>query len=75
MCSLKPHDEREVDTVLERIPAAPMIGINNRDLKTFSTDLSITERLAKRIPPDKLIVSESGIHKRRRCAVESWKLK
>ena len=41
-----------------------MIGINNRDLKTFTTDLGITLRLAKRIPVDKLIVSESGIHKR-----------
>ena len=61
---IETHDERELDTVLERLPDAPMIGINNRDLKTFSTDLSITERLAKRIPPEKLIVSESGIHKR-----------
>ena len=61
---LETHDERELETVLERLPDAPMIGINNRDLKTFSTDLAVTERLAKRIPPDKLIVSESGIHKR-----------
>ena len=61
---IETHHEREVDTVLERIPEARLIGINNRDLKTFSTDLAITERLAKRIPSDKLIVSESGIHKR-----------
>jgi indole-3-glycerol phosphate synthase len=58
------HDERELDTVLERVPLARLIGINNRDLKTFSTDLAVTERLAKRMPADKLIVSESGIHKR-----------
>jgi indole-3-glycerol phosphate synthase len=58
------HDERELDTVLERVPLVRLIGINNRDLKTFSTDLSVTERLAKRMPPDKLMVSESGIHKR-----------
>lgn len=58
------HHERELDTVLEWIPAARLIGINNRDLKTFTTDLGVTFRLAKRIPPDKLIVSESGIHRR-----------
>ncbi|MGB0910541.1 MAG: indole-3-glycerol phosphate synthase TrpC [Nitrospirales bacterium] len=58
------HDEHELDTVLERIPDAPLLGINNRNLKTFSTDLGITERLAKRIPEGKLIVSESGLHKR-----------
>lgn len=58
------HHERELDMVLEWIPTARMIGINNRDLKTFTTDLGVTSRLAKRIPRDKLIVSESGIHKR-----------
>jgi indole-3-glycerol phosphate synthase len=61
---LETHHERELDTVLEWIPDAHMIGINNRDLNTFSTDLGVTSRLAKRIPPGKLIVSESGIHKR-----------
>ncbi len=61
---IETHDEHEVDTVLERIPEVKLMGINNRDLKTFSTDLSVTQRLAKRIPSDKLIVSESGIHKR-----------
>ncbi len=58
------HDESEIDTVLERIPDAALIGINNRDLTTFSTDLSVTRRLAPRIPSEKIIVSESGIHKR-----------
>jgi indole-3-glycerol phosphate synthase len=59
------HHERELDLVLEWVPDARLIGINNRDLKTFTTDLEVTFRLAKRIPPDKLIVSESGIHARR----------
>ncbi|MEP7150653.1 MAG: indole-3-glycerol phosphate synthase TrpC [Nitrospira sp.] len=58
------HHERELDIVLEWLPDVRMIGINNRDLKTFSTDLGVTVRLAKRIPKDKLIVSESGIHQR-----------
>lgn len=61
---IETHNEAELDTVLERVPKAKLIGINNRDLKTFSTDLGITARLAKRIPKDKVIVSESGIHKR-----------
>ena len=61
---IETHHEQEVDTVLERLPDARLIGINNRDLNTFSTDLGVTQRLAKRIPSDKLIVSESGIHKR-----------
>ena len=61
---IETHHERELDTVLERLPEARLIGINNRDLKTFTTDLAVTLRLAKRIPADKLIVSESGIHHR-----------
>jgi indole-3-glycerol phosphate synthase len=58
------HHERELDTVLEWIPSARLVGINNRDLRTFTTDLGVTFRLARRIPSDKLIVSESGIHTR-----------
>ncbi len=61
---IETHDESEIDLVLERIPDAALIGINNRDLTTFSTDLAMTGRLAHRIPSDKIIVSESGIHKR-----------
>jgi indole-3-glycerol phosphate synthase len=58
------HHERELDTVLERIPEARLIGINNRDLTTFVTSLEVTFKLAKRIPVGKLIVSESGIFTR-----------
>ena len=58
------HHERELDTVLERIPEARLIGINNRDLTTFITSLEVTFKLAKRIPVGKLIVSESGIFTR-----------
>jgi len=61
---IETHHERELDTVLEWIPDARMIGINNRDLMTFTTDLTVTKRLVPRIPSDKLIVSESGIHTR-----------
>lgn len=61
---IETHNESEIDLVLERVPDAVLIGVNNRDLTTFSTDLAITERLAHRIPSDKVIVSESGIHTR-----------
>jgi indole-3-glycerol phosphate synthase len=61
---LEVHHERELDQVLELLPDARLIGINNRDLKTFSTDLGVTLRLAKRVPAGKVIVSESGIQKR-----------
>lgn len=61
---IETHHERELDRVLEWIPDARIIGINNRDLTTFTTDLTVTKRLAPRIPSGKLIVSESGIHTR-----------
>ncbi|MDO8716910.1 MAG: indole-3-glycerol phosphate synthase TrpC [Dehalococcoidales bacterium] len=53
------HDEAEVKVALES--NARIIGINNRDLKTFKTDLSTTERLRPLIPEDRVVVSESGI--------------
>ncbi|HEY4123956.1 MAG TPA: indole-3-glycerol-phosphate synthase, partial [Rhizomicrobium sp.] len=43
---------------------AQMIGINNRDLNTFVTDIAVTLRLAPRIPKDRLIVAESGLSTR-----------
>ena len=61
---LEVHQERELDLVLERLCEARIIGVNNRDLTTFVTTLDVTLRLAKRIPGNKLIVSESGIFTR-----------
>jgi len=53
------HDEAELKRALAL--DADMVGINNRDLKTFVTDLGVTERLAPRIPPQILAVAESGL--------------
>jgi len=53
------HNEEELDRALAL--DAQMIGINNRDLNTFVTDVAVTLRLAPRIPKDKLIVAESGL--------------
>jgi indole-3-glycerol phosphate synthase len=54
------HNLEELKMVLQT--EAEIIGINNRDLKTFKTDMSTTERLIKEIPQDKIVVSESGIN-------------
>jgi len=57
------HSESEVESALSA--GAEVIGINNRDLRTFSVDLETTARLRGLIPPGKIVVSESGIHFRR----------
>ncbi|MEO8743697.1 MAG: indole-3-glycerol phosphate synthase TrpC [Candidatus Dormiibacterota bacterium] len=54
------HDEAETSTALEL--GAALIGINHRDLQTFTVDLALTERLRKLIPAGVVVVSESGIH-------------
>jgi indole-3-glycerol phosphate synthase len=53
------HDRRELDRSLGL--QTPLIGINNRNLKTLKTDLGTTETLASYVPPDRFLVSESGI--------------
>lgn len=58
-CLVEVHDESELDTALRA--GAEMIGINNRNLKTFEVDLGVSERLIKKIPKDRVIVVESGI--------------
>ncbi|HLH54740.1 MAG TPA: indole-3-glycerol phosphate synthase TrpC [Verrucomicrobiae bacterium] len=75
------HDEREMDRAMAA--GANLIGVNNRDLKTFLVDLGTTERLAARLRATSssgksaLLVAESGIHQRadverlERCGVDA----
>ena len=53
------HDAGELDRALAL--DARLIGINNRNLKTFVTDLAATETLAPRVPKDRIVIAESGI--------------
>ena len=58
-CLVEVHDEAELDVAIEA--GAEVIGVNNRNLKTFEVALDVTERLAPRVPPTAILVSESGI--------------
>ncbi len=60
------HDEAELDRALTRLRSR-LIGVNNRDLRSFATDLGVTERLATLVPPGTLLVGESGIANHADC--------
>jgi len=59
------HDEAEMERALKL--RSPLIGINNRDLRSFATDIATTERLVGMIPEGYVAVSESGINSHADC--------
>lgn len=61
-CLVEVHNQMELEMALSA--EADIIGINNRDLKTFETTLKTTEKLMPFIPKDKVVISESGINTR-----------
>lgn len=61
------HDREELERVLKI--DAPLVGINNRNLRTFETSLNVTLELLKQIPADRIVVTESGIHAREDIAL------
>ncbi len=61
-CLVEVHNEAELEIALKS--QARIIGINNRDLSTFSVDITTTEHLRPLIPADRIVVSESGIKDR-----------
>jgi len=61
-CLVEVHDEPELERAL--MAGAEIVGINNRDLRTFEVDLATTERLRPLVPPEVTVVAESGVHTR-----------
>ena len=61
-CLVEVHTGNELEQALHA--GAEIVGINNRDLHTFATDLAVTESLAPRVPAGRIVVSESGIGSR-----------
>ncbi|MER2509027.1 indole-3-glycerol phosphate synthase TrpC [Amaricoccus sp.] len=63
---IETHDAEEIDRA--KLLKSSLVGINNRDLRTFETDITVTRKLARGVPADRLIISESGLGNRKDLA-------
>lgn len=64
-CLVEIHNKSDLKKILKIINKIKVIGINNRNLDTLKTDLSVTENLIAKIPENKILISESGINDRK----------
>jgi len=72
-CLVEVHNEGEMERAI--ISESEIIGINNRDLNTFTVDINTTRRLRPLVPEDKIVVSESGIKSQRDIEkLGNWKV-
>jgi indole-3-glycerol phosphate synthase len=72
-CLVEVHNEGELERAI--ISEAEIIGINNRDLNTFTVDINTTRRLRPLVPEEKIVVSESGIKSQRDIEkLGNWKV-
>jgi indole-3-glycerol phosphate synthase len=65
-CLVEVHDEAELERALAC--GATLLGVNNRDLRTFHTTIETSERLVRLVPPETMVVSESGLSRSEQLA-------